>query len=111
VSTQTSAPLLSIGRFSRLTGLSPKALRLYDGLGLLAPAEVDAETGYRYYAPSQVDRGLAIRELRTLDVPVAEIGALLAAGPEELRALLLAHQGRLAVRAAALQASLNRLQD
>jgi hypothetical protein len=41
---------------------------------------------------------------------VAEIGALLAAAPEELRALLLAHQGRLAVRAAALQASLNRLQ-
>jgi DNA-binding transcriptional MerR regulator len=109
VSTETTAPL-SIGRFSRLTGLSPKALRLYDGLGLLCPVEVDRDTGYRYYEQSQVDRGLAIRELRALDVPLADIGPLLAAGPEDVRRLLLEHQGRLAVRATTLQASLNRLQ-
>jgi DNA-binding transcriptional MerR regulator len=109
VSTETTSSL-SIGRFSRLTGLSPKALRLYDGLGLLCPAEVDPDTGYRYYEQSQVDRGLAIRELRALDVPLAEIGPLLAAGPGDLRGLLLGHQGRLAARTATLQASLNRVQ-
>jgi DNA-binding transcriptional MerR regulator len=107
--TETIASL-SIGRYARLTGLSPKALRLYDRLGLLHPARVDRDTGYRHYAPTQVDRGLAIRELRALDVPVTEIGPMLDAGPGELRGLLLAHQARLAVRAAALQASLARLQ-
>ena len=39
--------MVSIGEFSRLVA---KALRLYDKLGLLVPAHVDAETGYRWYA-------------------------------------------------------------
>lgn len=38
---------LSIGAFAQESGLSPKALRLYDDLGLLAPADVDPRTGYR----------------------------------------------------------------
>ena len=36
----------TIGAFARATGLSPKALRLYDGLGLLRPAMVDTVSGY-----------------------------------------------------------------
>jgi PPM family protein phosphatase len=32
---------MSIGEFARQSRLSPKALRLYDGLGLLSPARVD----------------------------------------------------------------------
>ena len=106
----TQTATLSIGSFARRTGLSPKALRLYDSIGLLTAAEVDPGTGYRYYEPSQIERGVAIRELRALDVPVAEIGAMLGSRPEELRARLLEHQGRLAVLVVALQASLNRLQ-
>jgi DNA-binding transcriptional MerR regulator len=39
--------MLSIGRFARLTGLTVKALRHYDELGLLRPAHVDGWTGYR----------------------------------------------------------------
>jgi protein phosphatase len=35
---------LTIGAFSRASRLSPKALRLYDSLGLLAPAHVDTDT-------------------------------------------------------------------
>ena len=41
--------LVSIGEFSRLSRLSPKALRLYDELGLLVPDHVDPVTGYRVY--------------------------------------------------------------
>ena len=37
--------LMPIGRFSRLTGLTVKALRHYDELGLLRPASVDRDTG------------------------------------------------------------------
>ena len=32
---------MSIGEFARRSRLSPKALRVYDGLGLLSPARVD----------------------------------------------------------------------
>jgi DNA-binding transcriptional MerR regulator len=38
---------LSIGDFSRMTHLSVKALRHYHDLGLLEPADVNAQTGYR----------------------------------------------------------------
>lgn len=40
--------LLSIGRFARISGLTVKALRHYDDVGLLRPARVDDATGYRY---------------------------------------------------------------
>jgi hypothetical protein len=48
--------LVSIGEFSRLSRLSPKALRLYDDLGLLVPDHVDAATGYRWYADTQLEQ-------------------------------------------------------
>ena len=41
----------SIGEFARRSRLSPKALRLYDRLGLLSPAWIDPDSGYRWYAP------------------------------------------------------------
>ncbi len=65
--------LMPIGRFSRLTGVGVKALRHYDEVGLLVPAAVDDETGYRFYSPDQVDRAEAIRLLRRLDMPLDEI--------------------------------------
>lgn len=47
--------LIAIGEFSHRTRLSPKALRLYDQLGLVVPARVDAFSGYRFYSPDQVE--------------------------------------------------------
>lgn len=41
--------LIPIGRFARLAGLSIGALRHYDELDLLRPADVDRFTGYRRY--------------------------------------------------------------
>jgi DNA-binding transcriptional MerR regulator len=52
--------LLTIGVFARAARLSPKALRLYDELGLLRPAAVDDESGYRLYDPAQVERARLI---------------------------------------------------
>src|SRR2546427_2564843 len=69
--------LMTIGAFARSTGLSAKALRGYDELGLLRPASVDPDTGYRSYSSEQLARGRVIRKLRELDVPLAEIGELL----------------------------------
>ncbi|MCF2130362.1 MerR family transcriptional regulator [Strepomyces sp. STD 3.1] len=65
--------LLTIGAFARATRLSPKALRLYDELGLLPPARVDPVTGYRLYAPEQVERARLVAWLRRLGMPLARI--------------------------------------
>lgn len=69
---------LTIGAFARRTGLSLKALRLYDRSGLLVPDDVDAGTGYRYYSPAQEVRARRISLLRRVEMPLAQIGALLA---------------------------------
>ncbi|MBV8562927.1 MAG: MerR family transcriptional regulator [Actinobacteria bacterium] len=103
--------LLSIGRFSRLTGLTVKALRHYDEVGLLRPDSVDPDSGYRLYAPGQVSRAEAIRRLRRLELPLDEIAALLDAGePADIRRLLVDHQRRTALRSAELKAVLQGLQ-
>lgn len=65
--------LLTIGVFARAAGLSPKALRLYDELGLLRPAAVDGESGYRFYDPEQLQRARLIAWLRRLGMPLARI--------------------------------------
>ena len=72
---------LSIGEFSASSGLSPKALRLYQELGLLEPAAVDADTGYRSYELAQLERAHLIALLRRIVLPLAEIKAILALEP------------------------------
>ncbi len=50
--------LLTIGAFARAARLTPKALRLYDELGLLPPAAVDPHSGCRLYARRVSSAGL-----------------------------------------------------
>jgi hypothetical protein len=52
--TEQERQLLATGEFSRRSGLSLKALRIYDENGLLKPAEVDPGSGRRGYAPDQI---------------------------------------------------------
>ena len=93
--------LVPIGRFSRLSRLSIKALRLYDEQGLLAPALVDPSSGYRYYRRAQAGRAEAIRVLRMVDMPIDEIRELLAEDDPERSAKRLAmHRERLQERVA-----------
>ena len=73
--------LVSIGEFSQLSRLSPKALRLYDELGLLVPDHVDAVTGYRWYADTQLDQARVVALLRRIGVPLAQIRDMLALDP------------------------------
>jgi protein phosphatase len=83
--------LLTIGEFARLARLSQKALRLYDELGLLPPFRVDEWSGYRYYAPSQLERARLVAWLRRTGMPLAQIGAVLSAPPAEAAALVSAY--------------------
>ena len=77
---------LTIGEFATLTRLSVRTLRRYHAAGLLEPDTVDPSTGYRYYAPEQIPTAQVIHQLRQLDVPLAEIGTILATGDAQQRA-------------------------
>jgi DNA-binding transcriptional MerR regulator len=74
--------LMSIGEFARLSRLSAKALRLYDELGLLPPAQVDPDSGYRWYAAGQLDNARLVASLRQIGVPLAQIQLILGLEPE-----------------------------
>ncbi len=75
--------MLSIGEFARASGLTAKALRLYDELELLTPAEVDRSNGYRYYAPEQVEQARLVARLRSAGVPLPRIAAIIGASTPE----------------------------
>ncbi|KQZ16516.1 hypothetical protein ASD51_31785 [Streptomyces sp. Root55] len=82
--------LLTIGTFAKASRLSPKALRLYDELSLLTPARVDPVSGYRLYAPEQLDQARLVAWLRRLGMPLARIQHVCtlesAAATQEIRA-------------------------
>ncbi|MGW5384711.1 DNA polymerase III subunit beta family protein [Nocardia sp. NPDC003963] len=80
--------LITIGAFARSCGITASALRFYDDSGLLSPAGVDAATGYRYYAPAQLERAVTIRRLRAIDMPLDDIARVLAADPHTAAGLI-----------------------
>ena len=99
------AATLAIGDFSRATLISVKMLRHYHEIGLLEPADVDPDTGYRRYAPSQIAAAQVIRRFRDLDMPLGEIQSVLAAPDLETRnQVIAAHLSR-------LETSLSRTED
>ena len=68
---------IPIGKFSFMTRLSQKALRLYDRKGLLVPEAKDPFTGYRYYTVSQLEQGMKIKTLTFLGFSLEEVSRLL----------------------------------
>ncbi|NMO04361.1 MerR family transcriptional regulator [Gordonia sp. TBRC 11910] len=68
---------LTIGTFARLCGLTPSALRFYDDARVLAPADVDDSSGYRYYLPDQVPTAVLLRQLREAGMSLGDIRAIL----------------------------------
>ena len=68
---------MGIGDFSRMTLLSVKALRHYHELGLLRPADIDDDTGYRRYRLEQVPTAQVIRRLRELGMSLEDVRAVI----------------------------------
>lgn len=96
IRTSSHFPLIPIGRFSRLTLLTIKALRFYDQIGLLCPVLADPETGYRYYTVDQFEEAERIRQLRLLELPIESILELMKDSQAPLwKAKLLQHQSKL----------------
>jgi len=82
---------MTSGEFARASGLSRKALRLYDELGLLRPARVDADSGYRFYDPAQLEQARLVAWLRRLGMPLATIRAVCLLPPAQAAAELAAY--------------------
>ena len=69
--------MLSIGEFSRISGLSVKTLRFYHERGLLTPSCVDDESGYRYYDQGSVEKARVIARLREMEFSLGDIKEML----------------------------------
>ncbi|MHA7281915.1 MerR family transcriptional regulator [Arthrobacter sp. TMS2-4] len=90
----TEQPLLSIGDFTQMSSLSAQTLRYYHHQGLLVPAEVDEDTGYRGYTFDQTHHALLIVTLRRAAVSIRDIRNILN-DPDLLPAALREHQAML----------------
>jgi DNA-binding transcriptional MerR regulator len=82
--------MFRIGEFAQIAQVSGRQLRFYDQLGLLRPARIDPQTGYRYYSIRQLPRLNSILALKELGLSLEQIGPLLKneISPAELRAML-----------------------
>lgn len=105
--------LLTVGLMSRRSGLTAKALRHYDRIGLLRPAAVDAATGYRRYHPNQIAEAQLVQLLRSLDLPIDQVRIAVAAwqtgDTPTLNQLLTVHRRRLDARVTRLRGALHRI--
>jgi MerR family transcriptional regulator, thiopeptide resistance regulator len=68
--------------FAQLAGVTPRALRHYDRIGLLKPRRTRA--GYRVYSGRDVERLEQIVALKFLGIPLRKIGLLITRTPGEL---------------------------
>jgi len=81
--TGNNIAMLSIGEFSRITGLSVKALRLYHQKRLLVPTCMDENSGYRYYDERAIEKAHVIVRLRDMAFSLGEIGEILRSCDDE----------------------------
>ena len=82
--------MFKIGDFSRIARVSCRLLRYYDELGLLKPAQLERDSGYRYYSASQLPRLNRILVLKELGLSLEEIARVLDSNlsAAELRGML-----------------------
>lgn len=101
----TDDDYISAGAFAERTSLSSKALRVYATSGLLQPASVNPDNGYRRYALEQVEIGRLIALLRALEMSLSDIADLVEAHQKDdgsavqqlalhMRKLTAEHEGR-----------------
>ena len=103
--------MLQIGQFSGICQVSVKTLHHYDKIGLLAPAEVDRMTGYRYYRPDQIDTMNYIQRLKRYGFSLEEIQRLIAiSDKKELAAVLRQQKEKLKREQREMAIILNELQ-
>ncbi|HEY3374489.1 MAG TPA: MerR family transcriptional regulator [Candidatus Aquicultor sp.] len=79
--------MYSIGEFSRISGLSIKALRLYHERELLVPHKVDEASGYRYYDGANIERARIIQHLKGMEFSLTDIVEILEGASDDADAI------------------------
>ena len=85
---------MQIKEFAKLTGVSVRTLHYYDEIGLLKPAFVDEQNGYRFYDENSLLRMQEILFYRELDFPLKSILEILSS-PDYDKQKALAEQQKL----------------
>ena len=62
-----------ISQFSKISGLTVKALRYYDQENILEPTFRNEDNQYRYYNEEDLKKSQLIKSLRSLDFSIMEI--------------------------------------
>jgi DNA-binding transcriptional MerR regulator/uncharacterized glyoxalase superfamily protein PhnB len=106
--TDTTGSLRRIGEIADASGLTVRALRYYEEIGLLSPA-TRTDAGHRLYGPDEVERLYRISLLRELGVPLDGIRANLADEGTSLRSLMTEHLAATEQRLTAVQRLRGRL--
>ena len=81
--TKDSGTLYKIGMFAAMNHVTVKALRFYEEQGLLIPAQINHENGYRYYTLSQMAVLHQITALKLAGFTLEEIARINAGADEE----------------------------
>jgi DNA-binding transcriptional MerR regulator len=78
------------GEFSKISRVSKRLLHYYDEIGLLKPAHIDPQTGYRYYSARQLPRLNRILALKELGLTLDHIAGMMQAdvSDEEIHGML-----------------------
>jgi len=104
--------VFGIGAFARVAQVSVRTLHHYDDIGLLPPAQVDPQTGYRWYRADQLQRLNRILALRDLGLPLTEVRKVVddEVSVDELRGMLRLRQAEARDRMAAEAERLSRVE-
>jgi DNA-binding transcriptional MerR regulator len=92
--------MYSMQRFATITGVTTKALRHYERVGLLAPLRTDS--GYRQYSYADMQRLERVLSLRALGCSLRDVAAVIDADPAARAAFLREQRDRLEDRRARL---------
>lgn len=80
--------LMKIGEIAAFFNVSVKAVRIYEKKGIIKPARIDKQTGYRYYTADQVQQLNALIELKGLGFSLNEIREIMQGKGMDHKALI-----------------------
>ncbi|MFS0920244.1 MerR family transcriptional regulator [Brevibacillus sp. 179-C 1.1 NHS] len=105
--------MFKISEFSRLSRVSLKTLRFYDQIGILKPADIDKENGYRFYAAEQLLTLNRILMYKDLGFTLQQIHQLLHENmsPEYVQGMLRHKEKEMEQLLEEEQARLNRIKE
>ena len=102
---------MQLNEFAKLTGVSVRTLHYYDEIGLLSPAFVDNQNGYRFYDEGSLDRMQEILFYRELDFELKSILQILSSPDYDKQKALAEQRNLLVLKKERLERIIDALDD